>query len=251
LKFSVIVITHNEADTLADCLGSVADLAGEIIVVDSGSTDATEQIARAAGARFIRNTPWPGFGAQKNLALAHARYPWVLSLDADERLTPDLRAEICKVLPQAQHAGYRISRRNYFLGRLIRHCGWFPDRVLRLFRRDAAKFSDRLVHEQVLLHQGSVGRLQGHLMHYSYRSPTDIQRKITCYARAGAMHLYNRGKTDFYGQAYIKAAWAWLRTFIFRLGVLDGWSGWQIARMNAATTYAKYTQLREMRRQRS
>src|SRR5690625_4755128 len=146
---SVIIITKNEADNIADCLDSVA-FADEWIVVDSGSTDDTCRIAREKGADVVSTSDWPGFGPQKNRALERASGQWVLSIDADERVTPELAAEIQAVLQQPRADGYYIARLSNFCGRWIRHSGWWPDYVLRLFRRESARFTDSLVHESVI-----------------------------------------------------------------------------------------------------
>lgn len=246
-SLSVIIITYNEAENLFDCLESVADIAEEIIIVDSGSQDATAAIAQQFGARWIVNTTWPGFGAQKNLALSHARCDWVLSIDADERLTPTSKQEISNILDQntAPHAGYFIPRQSYFLGKPVKHCGWFPDYVLRLFRREHGQFSDSYVHEHIIVNT-STGKLKHPLIHYSYRYLDDVITKINRYAQAGAKQLYKKRRPTFLAQAEIHALAAWIRTLIFKRGILDGWTGLRIANMNAQTAYKKYAQLRQL-----
>ncbi|HEY9063440.1 MAG TPA: glycosyltransferase family 2 protein, partial [Burkholderiaceae bacterium] len=166
---SVVLITHNEAANIAACLESVA-FADEWIVLDSGSTDATAEIARRFGATVVIASDWPGFGAQKNRALALARGRWVLSLDADERVTPELAASIRQALADdGAAAGYELSRLSNFCGQWMRHGDWYPDRVLRLFRREAARFSDDRVHERLIVDPGAggIGRLAGELLHHS------------------------------------------------------------------------------------
>ena len=239
---SVIIITLNEQDSLATCLQSVIDIAQEIIVVDSGSQDNTVAIAKQFGARVIINAQWPGFGAQKNLALSYASCPCVLSIDADESLTPELHAEIVAALEQSKYDGYLLPRQSYFLGKRVRYSGWYPDYVLRLFRRTQAQFSNSLVHESVLL-QGKIGKLKCPLQHDSYRDRQEVQIKTDRYALAGAQQMYQQGKSTFRYQALIHAIAAWWRTFILKLGLLDGYTGWQIAQMNAHVAYKKYRQL--------
>ncbi len=238
----MIIITLNEQDSLAQCLQSVTEIAQEIIVVDSGSQDNTVAIAKQFGARVIINAQWPGFGAQKNLALSYASCPWVLSIDADESLTAELRAEITAVLEQPKDDGYLLPRQSYFLGKQVRYSGWYPDYVLRLFRRTQAQFSNSLVHESVVLH-GKIGRLSYPLQHDSYRDQHEVQTKTERYALAGAQQMYQQGKKAFSSQALIHAGAAWWRTFILKLGLLDGYTGWQIANMNAHVAYKKYRQL--------
>jgi len=242
LPLSVILITKNEAHNLQDCLDSIAGIAREIIVVDSGSTDGTLEIARTAGAKIIQTTSWPGFGPQKNIALDAATCDWVLSLDADERLTEDLRAQIRAAVETASFNGYEMPRLSYFCGKPVRHCGWYPDYIVRLVRRVKARFSENLVHES-LIAQGPVGRLAAPLLHYSYRSMQDVERKIESYSAAGAQQMHARGKHTDHLQAMVHGAWAFLRTYIFKLGLLDGVTGYRIACMNMRASYLKYAKL--------
>jgi glycosyltransferase involved in cell wall biosynthesis len=241
---SVILIVKNEADNIRPCLESVS-WADEIIVVDSGSTDDTVAICREF-TPHVHVHDWPGFGRQKNRALDYATKDWVLSLDADERVSPELRQQITKAMTDAKFDGFYMPRLSQFCGKFIRHSGWYPDYVLRLFRRGAGKFSDDLVHETVLLH-GTAGRLSSPLLHYSYRSQADVERKVEQYAAAAARQMYDRGRTATPLDAPLRAGWAFARTYLLRLGFLDGAAGFGIARMNARTTYLKYLKLREMR----
>ncbi|MBS0309594.1 MAG: glycosyltransferase family 2 protein [Proteobacteria bacterium] len=247
LSLSVIIITRNEALNLGDCLVSLAGIASEIVVVDSGSSDDTLAIARAAGAKVIATADWPGFGPQKNVALAAATCAWVLSLDADERLTDALRAEIRAAVQSPSFDAYDMPRLSYFCGKPVRHCGWYPDRIVRLVRRGTARFSDALVHES-LIPQGTAGRLTSPLLHYSYRSMDDVRRKIDSYSQAGAQQLHARGKRSSQLQALLHGGWAFLRTYLFKLGVLDGATGYRIACMNMRASYLKYARLLEMRK---
>jgi glycosyltransferase involved in cell wall biosynthesis len=242
LPLSVIIITLNEAENLTQCLASLENIASEVVVVDSGSQDGTIEIARAAGARVIMNTSWPGFGPQKNIALQAASCEWVLSLDADERLTDNLRDQIRAAVGQGGFDSYEMPRLSYFCGKPIWHGGWYPDRVLRLFRRGCARFSDDLVHERVIA-QGQVGRLDTPLHHYSYRAIDDVERKVRSYSDAGAKQLFERGKQSSRTKAAIHGAWAFLRTYIFRRGFLDGQAGYRIAQMNGRSSYLKYAKL--------
>lgn len=239
-KLSVIIITKNEAANIRACLESVA-WADEIILVDSGSSDATVEISRELGAKvFVHD--WPGFGAQKNRALSYATRDWVLSLDADERVTPELRAEIESVLQGAQADGYEIPRLSSFCGRFMRHSGWYPDYVLRLFRRGKGSFSDALVHESVQL-QGSVARLRQPMLHYSYRDLDDVLSKLNSYSSAASVMLQRRGKKGGLAQAVLHGLWAFFRTYILRAGFLDGREGFMLAVSNAEGTYYRYLKL--------
>jgi glycosyltransferase involved in cell wall biosynthesis len=245
MSLSVIIITKNEAADIGACLESVA-WADEIVVVDGGSTDDTVAICRGLGAQVHVCADWPGFGPQKNRALGYATRDWVLSLDADERVTPELRQQIECAIAEGKYAGYYLPRLSQFCGKFIHHSGWRPDYVLRLFRRGAARFSDDLVHEKVLL-EGSTGKLSSSLLHYSYRTQGDVERKIAHYSASAAQQMYAAGRKAGWLDAPLRGGWAFLRTYVLRLGVLDGGAGLAIARMNARTTYLKYRRLRTMR----
>jgi glycosyltransferase involved in cell wall biosynthesis len=246
LSLSVIIITKNEAGNLAECIDSLGDICAELVIVDSGSTDNTIEIARAAGAKVIQTNTWPGFGPQKNIALSAATSDWVLSLDADERLTETLREQIRSTVLESRFDSYDMPRLSYFYGKPIRHCGWYPDRIIRLFRRGAARFSDDLVHERVIP-IGQVGRLDSPLHHYSYRNIDDVERKIKSYSDAGAQQLFARGKRSNHVNAAVHGAWAFIRTYVFRLGFLDGVAGYRIANMNQRSSYLKYAKLIRLR----
>lgn len=247
-SLSVILITRNEAANLHDCLRSVA-FADEIIVVDSGSTDDTVAIAKETGAKVYEHD-WPGFGPQKNRALDYATSDWVFSIDADERVTPELRAELEQAMRGGKADGYFCPRLSQFCGTYIHHSGWYPDYVLRLFRRGKGRFSDSLVHERVLL-EGSSVRLKNPLLHYSYLTMDDVERKVEHYSTAAAQQMFQKGKRTTLAGAAASAGWAFLRTYLIRLGVLDGTAGWRIAVMNLRTTWLKYRKLAALNSARS
>ena len=242
-SLSVIIITKNEAHNIRACLESVS-WADEIIVVDSGSADDTVAIAREFTPHVYQHD-WPGFGAQKNRALSYASKDWVLSLDADERVTHELRSQIEAAMGSATKDGFYIPRLSQFCGQFIRYSGWYPDYVLRLFKKEKGRFSDDLVHESVVL-QGQAGRLSCPLLHYSYMSDADVSRKIEQYASAAALQMHKRGKAATQADAPLRAGWAFVRTYFLRLGFLDGAAGLGVARMNARTTYLKYKKLKMM-----
>ena len=243
MSLSVILITRNEAANIRACLESVA-WADEIIVVDSGSTDETAAIARSMGARVYEHD-WPGFGPQKNRALGYAGKEWVFSIDADERVTPELRAELEQVMRDDKAEGYYCPRLSQFCGTFIHHGGWYPDYVLRLFKRDAGRFSDSLVHESVKLN-GASAKLKSPLLHYSYLTMNDVERKVEHYSSAAAQQMFQAGRRSNLAGAALSAGWAFVRTYFIRLGVLDGVAGWQIACMNTRTTWLKYRKLAKM-----
>lgn len=240
-NLSVIIITKNEAINIRACLESVA-WAGEIIVVDSGSTDGTLEIAREFTSHVYVHEDWPGFGAQKNRALGYASREWVLSVDADERVTPDLRAEIETVLLGAKADGYEIPRLSNFCGRFIRHSGWHPDYVLRLFTREKGRFSDSLVHESVQL-QGTKARLRQPLLHYTYRDFEDVLAKLNSYSSAASVMLQRKGRKGGLTQAVLHGLWSFIRTYFLRMGFLDGREGFMLAVMNAENSYYRYIKL--------
>ncbi|MEK9802030.1 MAG: glycosyltransferase family 2 protein [Curvibacter sp.] len=239
-SLSVILITKNEAANIEACLRSVA-FADEIVVVDSGSSDDTVAIAHRLGAHVHVTSDWPGFGPQKNRALALASHPWVLSIDADERVPPALQAEILAVVRGNGEAGaWEIPRLTQFCGQWIRHCGWTPDHVLRLFRRESARFSDDLVHERVLVGSGSVGRLKTSLLHYSYPTPGHYWRKLEQYSHAWAQQRHQAGQQTGMARAVAAGVVAFIRSYFFRLGVLDGAMGFAVCTMQAQAAFGKY-----------
>ena len=241
MKLSVIIITKNEAAHIGDCIDSVA-FADEIIVVDSGSTDSTRDIAAAKGALVTLTPDWPGFGPQKNRALDLATGDWVLSLDADERVPAELAVEIQRELTQPRAQAYKIARLSNFNGRWIRHCGWWPDHVLRLFRRGSARFKDVTVHESVVA-DTPAAVLQGHLLHYPYDSLETFIDKINHYSSQAAAMMHARGKRTSIVGATGHALWTFIRIYFVRRGFLDGREGFVLAAMGAAGSFFRYNKL--------
>ncbi|MBU3740231.1 MAG: glycosyltransferase family 2 protein, partial [Rhodoferax sp.] len=223
-RLSVIIITLNEAANIGDCLDSVA-FADERIVLDSGSQDDTVAIARAHGAMVRSTGDWPGFGAQKNRVLELAQGDWVLSLDADERVPPALARQIGQVVRDNRPGLWELPRLTQFCGQWIRHCGWTPDRVARLFPRGQARFSDDRVHERLLAPHLVVRRLDQALLHYSYPTPAHYWRKLESYSQAWAQQRFERGQTAGMTRAALSAVVAFLRSYLLRLGFLDGAMG--------------------------
>jgi glycosyltransferase involved in cell wall biosynthesis len=237
VRLSAIVITRNEAANIGDCLDSLA-FCDEHIVVDCGSSDGTLMIAKQKGARVAFHE-WKGFGAQKNHALSLARGDWVLSLDADERVTPDLRQAILGALDDAKVDGYEFPRQSSFCGHAMRHSGWFPDRVLRLFRRGKARFSDDVVHERVVC-EGPVKRLSAPLTHHPVLRVEDAIRRMDSYSTLGAEQMVASGRRGSIVKGVTHGAFAFLRTYVLRLGFLDGAAGFLLAVANAEGTYYRY-----------
>jgi glycosyltransferase involved in cell wall biosynthesis len=236
VRLSAIIITRNEARNIAACLESVA-FCDERIVVDCGSDDDTVKIAVAAGATVVTR-PWAGFGAQKNFALSQARGEWALSIDSDERVSAPLAAEILSTIRSAPACGYEIGRLSTFLGRPMRHSGWFPDYVLRLFRREKARFSDDLVHERVIC-EGPIGRLSGVLDHHPVLRLEDALRRVDSYSTAGAEMLAASRRVSF-SSGITHGMWSFLRAYVVKLGFLDGREGFLLAVANAEGTYYRY-----------
>ena len=241
-SLSVIVITKNEAANIRACLESVA-WASEIIVVDAGSNDGTVEVCREMGAQVVVQD-WLGFGVQKNRALSYATQDWVFSLDADERVTPELRVAIESVIRAEDntYAAYRISRLSSFCGRFMRHSGWYPDHIVRLFKRDAARFSDDLVHERLLV-EGKIGQLEGELLHYAFEDIEEVLRKVDQYSSAGAAMLHQRGRQASLPGAVVRGLWSFVRTYFLRAAFLDGREGFMLAVSNAEGTYYRYVKL--------
>ena len=236
-RLSAIVIVKNEAGNIADCLDSLA-FCDERIVVDGGSTDHTVRLAEAKGARVVSH-PWEGFGAQKGFALSLAGGDWVLSIDADERVSPALAAQIRVAIQSGGANGYELPRQSSFCGRPMRHSGWFPDYVLRLFRRDKAHFSGDVVHERVVC-EAPVARLSEPLIHNPVLRLEDALSRMDRYSTAGAEMLVDSGRRVSFMTGIVRGLWAFIRTYVLRAGFLDGREGFLLAVANAEGTYYRY-----------
>jgi glycosyltransferase involved in cell wall biosynthesis len=237
-RLSAVLIVRDEARDLPDCLASLA-FCDEIVVVDSGSDDATVAIANAAGARVAVTADFPGFGAQKQRALDLARGDWVLSIDADERIPPALAAEIVAEIAAPRAVGYRIDRRNRFLGRVQRHGGWAPDRVLRLVRRDHARFTADLVHERLVV-DGPIADLAAPMDHLSYRDIDEVLDKQRRYALAAAAMRRRAGHRGGLTVAILHAVWSFFRYWGLKRGFLDGAVGFVAAAARAQESFWRY-----------
>lgn len=242
---AAVLIVKNEADNLRACLASLEGLADEIVILDSGSQDDTPAIAAEFGARFFVNTTWPGFGRQRRLAQSHVQSEWVLWLDADERLTPELREAIQGVMANpASDTIYSIPRLSWVFGRFIRHSGWYPDRVLRLYPKALTGYNEALVHEKVEVRANmKIVNLQGDLLHYTYRDLEHYLVKSAGYARAWADQRTARGKKGSFGQGLVHAVGCFLKMYLLKAGFLDGKQGLLLAILSAHSTFVKYADL--------
>ena len=242
---SVAMIVKNEAHHLAQCLDTVTAWVDEIVILDSGSTDATQQIAEQYGAKFYQNTDWPGFGKQRQLAQQYVTSDYVLWLDADERVTPELRQSIQAAIAQdAPNTAYKIPRLSEIFGHKIRHSGWYPDYVIRLYRKDFAHYGDQLVHEKVELPaNANIQKLQGDLLHYTYQNIHHYLVKSAGYAKAWADQREKAGKKATLWQGISHAVGCFVKMYVIRLGFLDGKAGLLLAILSAHSTFVKYADL--------
>ncbi|TQQ88969.1 glycosyltransferase family 2 protein [Cronobacter sakazakii] len=242
-RLSVVMIAKNAASLLPDCLASVS-WADEIVVLDSGSSDDTVAVATAAGAKVFIENDWQGYGIQRQRAQQYSSGDYILMIDTDERVTPELAQAIRQVLEQPDpQAVYSIARRNLFLGRFMRHSGWYPDRVTRLYARERYRYNDNQVHESLDAPGARVVTLSGDLLHLTCRDFASFQRKQLNYATAWAQERHQQGKKVSVPGIFGRTLAAFCKTLILRAGVLDGRQGWLLAVVNAQYTFNKYTEL--------
>jgi glycosyltransferase involved in cell wall biosynthesis len=241
MTIAATVITKNEAALIRTCLDSLSWV-DEIIVVDSGSTDETVEICREYTDK-IMVADWPGFGPQKNRAIEMATTEWILSLDADERVSQELREEIQGAMAHpGDRAAFAMPRRSSYCGKPMRHSGWWPDYVTRLFRRGQARFSEDLVHERLLV-DGPVGRLHQPLLHEAFSDLDEALDTMNRYSTAGARMMHHRKDRAGLSTALLHGLWSFLSTYFLRAGFLDGREGFMLAVCNAEGTYYKYLKL--------
>jgi glycosyltransferase involved in cell wall biosynthesis len=247
IPLSAVLIAQDEERLLQDALASVA-FCDEVVLVDSGSSDRTREIARSHGARVVVNAPWPGFVAQRAFAVSTARHDWVLALDADERVSPGLREEIQALRRDGfQAAGYRMPRAALYLGRWIRATDWYPDWQVRLFDRTRAGWQGDLVHESVTV-RGKVGRLKGLLEHHPYVDLSDHLLKIDAYTTLWARQAHAAGRHTNLADVFANASWAFFRNYVLKRGFLRGGAGLIVSVLNTHYTFVKLAKLRELER---
>jgi glycosyltransferase involved in cell wall biosynthesis len=238
---STCLITRDEEHNLPRVLNSVRGVADEIVVVDCGSQDRTVEIARDHGAKVIERT-WTNFAEQKNIAAGAASHNWILSLDADEELSTELRDSLLAWKKQEpEFAVYEFARRAWYLGAWVNHTSWRPDFQRRLFRRDAAQFSG-IIHEG-LRFQGKPGRLKGDLLHYTVRTVEEHEQKVERYTTLAAQQMLTAGRRSWRAAMWLATPWNWFSNYVLRLGFLDGHRGWMISRLAARGTWLKFKKL--------
>jgi len=238
LTISAILITKDEDKNIADCL-STLKFCDEIVIVDCGSSDRTVDIARDLGAKVHISEDWPGFGIQKQRTLDLAICDWVLSIDADERIPEGLKREIETAITDSRHCGYRLNRLSWFLGQPMRHGGWYPDRIVRLARREKAHFTPDVVHEALLV-EGEIGQLHEPIIHYSYRTIDDVMRKMHQYALASAESRRRDGRAGGLPVAITRSSFSFFNAYVLRAGLLDGARGFVAAVAKAQETFWRY-----------
>lgn len=244
IAISAILITKNEEVRIEACLASLG-WADEIIVVDSGSIDRTRDLCERNGKVKFFEMPWEGFGIQKNRALDQASGEWIFSIDADEIVSHELAEEILITVQQASYDGYVLKRKNFYRGKWIKHSGWWPDKILRLFRRGKGRFNDRLVHESVEV-QGAIGELLNSIEHHSFQSVSDFIRKTDSYSTLGAQQMKFKNRNITTLDACTHAFATFIKVYFLKGGILDGRAGMLIAASNAAGVFYRYIKYMEL-----
>lgn len=241
LKISAIIITKDEEHSIRECLQSISWV-DEIIVVDSESKDQTLKICKEFRAKIFTKS-WQGFGPQKNEAIKHAKYKWILSIDADEIITPELKKEIIAITKSNNPSeAYSICRRSFYCGRLIKFSGWQSDFVVRFFQKKFCKFSDDLVHEKVLVN-GVTLKTKSYMIHNAFENFEEVIKKINVYSSLSASMFYKKNRKSSLKKAILHAFWSFIKTYIFKLGFLDGKYGFMLSISNAEGTYYRYIKL--------
>jgi len=245
-KISAVIITYNEEKFIDKCLASLEGIADEIVVVDSFSTDRTEEICKKYNVRFIKH-PFEGFRDQKNFAVKQATHKKILSLDADEALSDKLRESILAIKDNWDYDAYRVNRRNNYCGTWIRFSEWYPDRQLRLFQVDHGNWGVLNLHEKFMMSNGAtIGKLHGDLLHWPFISYQDHTSKMEKYSEIGATEFYKAGKKSYFFTPYVHLIWGFFRSYIIRGGFMDGRNGYLICSLYAKSTFNKYRKLRSL-----
>jgi glycosyltransferase involved in cell wall biosynthesis len=247
IKLSVVIITLNEERNIGRCLESIKEIADEIVVVDSGSTDATKEICLKHNAKFISH-PFEGHIEQKNYAQSQCQYDYILSIDADEALSPELAKSISEIKSSWNANGYSFNRLTNYCGKWIHHCGWYPDEKLRLFRKDTGQWTGTNPHDQFAMNTGKSKKLKGDLLHYSYYSIKEHLAQVNRFTDINSLSSYRQGKRSNIFTIFFKPIIRFIRDYIFHLGFLDGYYGFVICRISANATFIKYVKLYELQK---
>ena len=245
VPISIAIITRDEEDRISACVESLS-FADEIVVVDSGSVDDTVHIARSAGCRVIMEK-WRGYAGQKQFAVDQCRNDWVFILDADERIPLETAERLVDMPLNAVPAitAYSFLRKNYFHGRWVRHCGWWPDRIVRLVNRKKGQFNNRLVHERWTT-DGTIQDLNLTFDHHSFKDYSDLINKMQAYSTLSARDMFTQGKHAAWWTPLSHGLWMFLRTYIIEMGLLEGFDGFMISALNGGGSFMKYAKLKEM-----
>jgi len=248
-NLSVVIITYNEERNIARCIDAVRDFADDIVVVDSFSTDRTLEIAEAKGARVVTHN-FPGHIEQKNWAITQAKFPFILSLDADEVVSEQLKQSILKVKNNASYDGYTMNRLTNYCGKWVRHCGWYPDKKLRLWDSSKGSWGGVNPHDKYDMVEGaSILHLKGDLLHYSYYTLIDHFNQVNKFTEISAKALHAMGKRSSLLKVVFSASFRFVRDYFFLLGILDGYTGFLICRISAQASFFKYAKLRQLNKQ--
>lgn len=248
IRLSVVIITLNEERNIGRCIDSLSGIADEIIIVDSGSTDKTETICRSNGVKFIQHS-FEGYASQKNFAIDQCTSEYILSLDADEALSPELKNSILALKKNWEKDGYSFNRLTNYCGKWIHHCGWYPDHKLRLIKKDKGRWIGSYLHERLELNDpNNSGRLHGDLLHYSYYTIEGHLNQLNKFTEIAALGDYNEGKRSSLIHILLKPAFRFIRDYFFHLGILDGYYGFVICKISSYASYIKYVKLYEIQK---
>jgi glycosyltransferase involved in cell wall biosynthesis len=240
-RLSACLITSNEEQNLPRVLNSIQGIADEIVVVDCGSQDRTQEIAHQFGAKVVIHA-WTNFAEQKNIAAAESANNWILSLDADEEVGSELYSALLQwKAKEPEFAVYEFARRTWYLGAWVRHTRWYPDYQRKLYRRDKARFE--VPEHATVKFDGPIGRLQGDLFHYTIRSFEEHAAKVEAITTRQAKYLYSEGRRSWRAAMWLASPWNWFNNFVVHLGFLDGYRGWVISRMAARSSWLKFKKL--------
>lgn len=247
IQLSVVIITFNEEKNIGRCLDSVKEISDDIVVVDSFSTDKTEEICKLKGTRFVQHK-FVGHIEQKNWAITQAKFPYILSLDADEALSDELKKSILQAKKNWKHDGYYMNRLTNYCGQWIYHCGWYPDRKLRLFDSRKGKWSGMNPHDKYEMNKGdyTTGFLMGDILHYSYYSIDEHYRQAEKFAEISSKEMWLKGRKISLPMIYFRAGFKFARNYFLKLGFLDGRHGFIVCRITAWETFLKYSKLQKL-----